>query len=74
MYMKRSAFRTLNQERSTYRSRDMATDMQQVALSPADIPGADLSEPFDRHTMPELRWWLLCRGIKVPVSSYAVPQ
>ena len=46
----------------------MATDMQQVALSPADIPGADLSEPFDSHTMPELRWWLLCRGIIVPTS------
>ena len=46
----------------------MATDIQQVTLSPADIPGADLSEPFNRHTVPDLRWWLLCRGIKVPTS------
>ena len=37
----------------------MATDIQQVTLSPADIPGADLSEPFNRHTVPDLRWWLL---------------
>ena len=42
--------------------------IQLVTLSPADIPGADLCEPFNRHTMPELRWWLLCRGIKVPAS------
>ena len=40
----------------------MATDMQQVTLSPADIPGADLSEPFNRPSVPDLRWWLLCRG------------
>ena len=33
----------------------MATDIQQVTLSPADIPGADLSEPFNRHTVPDLR-------------------
>ena len=46
----------------------MATDIQQVTLSPADIPGADLSEPFNRHTVPDLRWWLLCRGIKVHTS------
>lgn len=65
---------TLNRERSTYHSREtwgpsrMATDIQQVTLSPADIPGADLSEPLNRHAVPDLRWWLLCRGIKVPTS------
>ena len=26
-----------------------------VELTAADIPGAFLSEPFDRHTIPELR-------------------
>ena len=34
-----------------------------VALTAADIPGADLSAPFDRHTVPALKWWLLYRGI-----------
>ena len=47
---------------------DMATDDVEVTLSPADIPGAEISEPFDRHTVSDLRWWLLCRGIKVPTS------
>ena len=46
----------------------MATDGVEVTLSPADIPGAELSEPFDRHTVSDLRWWLLCRGIKPPTS------
>ena len=39
-----------------------------VNLTQSDIPGALLSEPLASHTMPELRWWLLCRGIKVPTS------
>ena len=39
-----------------------------VVLTPADIPGADLSEPLESHTMPALRWWLLCRGITAPAS------
>ena len=33
-----------------------------------DIPGAKLSEPWEKHTNQALRWWLLCRGIQVPVS------
>ena len=39
-----------------------------VTLDPSDIPGAVLKEPYEAHAMPALRWWLLCRGIKVPVS------
>ncbi len=39
-----------------------------VQLTEADIPGAFLTDPIDRHTMPQLRWWLLCRGVKVPTS------
>ena len=27
-----------------------------VTLSAADIPGADLSEPFESYTVPQLRW------------------
>ena len=36
-----------------------------VCLSAADIPGAYLSEPYETHAVPALRWWLLCRGLKV---------
>ena len=39
-----------------------------VNLTESDIPGALLSEPMDCHTMPKLKWWLLCRGIKAPTS------
>ena len=37
-------------------------------LTEQDIPGAALNEPLDQHTMPELRWWLLCHGIQVTAS------
>ena len=33
-----------------------------------DIPGAALNERLDQHTMPELRWWLLCHRIQVTAS------
>ena len=36
-----------------------------VELTESDIPGASLNEPLDRHTIPELKWWLLCRGVTV---------
>ena len=39
-----------------------------VSLSAADIPGAYLSEPYETHAIPALRWWLLCRGLKVPTG------
>ena len=44
----------------------VASGATDLVLTPADIPGADLSQPFESHTMPALRWWLLCRGICVP--------
>ena len=47
---------------------DRSTSLPQVTLSPEDIPGAALPEPFEQHTVSALRWWLLCRGIKVPTS------
>ena len=37
-------------------------------LTEQNIPGAALNEPLDQHTMPELRWWLLCHGIQVTAS------
>ena len=46
----------------------VASGVPDVVLTPADIPGADISEPFESHTMPALRWWLLCRGISAPSS------
>ena len=39
-----------------------------IFLKSFDIFGTDLCEPFDRLTIPDLRWLLLRRGIKVPTS------
>ena len=39
-----------------------------VELTEDDIPGAILDEPLESHTMPSLRWWLLCRGVHAPTS------
>ena len=36
-----------------------------VKLNDTDIPGAHLDEPFEAHNVAVLRWWLLCRGIKL---------
>lgn len=44
----------------------MVDDLPTVSLTAADIPGADLCEPYEKHTVAALRWWLLCRGIKAP--------
>ena len=43
----------------------MSADLPVVTLTAADIPGAHLCEPYDKHTVAALRWWLLCRGIKI---------
>ena len=40
----------------------------EVELILADIPGAELSEPLERHLVAALHWWLLCRGIKACTS------
>ena len=40
----------------------------EIKLTTDDIPGSELSTPFSKHTAAALRWWLLCRGIKVPTS------
>ena len=39
-----------------------------LKLTEEDIPGAKLEEPMERYTIPELKWWLLCRGISLPTS------
>ena len=52
---------------SSVRSRT-APDLKTVELTADDIEGAHLDEPFDKHTIFSLRWWLLCRGIKASTS------
>ena len=40
-----------------------------VTLTEDDIPGARLDmKNLEKHTIPELRWWLLCRGISLRMS------
>ena len=43
-------------------------EVMEATLCAADIPGAELAEPFEKHPVPSLCWWLLCRGIKAPAS------
>jgi hypothetical protein len=40
----------------------------EIVLTAADIPAAELSGPWDKHPVATLKWWLLCRGIEVPTS------
>ena len=47
----------------TEAQRRMPVTMESIVLTEKDIPGAILTELFDKHTIPELRWWLLCRGV-----------
>ena len=46
----------------------MNSNIADITLTPEDIPGASLSQPYEVHTVSALRWWLLCRGIKAPSS------
>ena len=46
----------------------MASPVIVVKLTEADIPGARLEEPLDKHNMSALRWWLQCHGIKFLTS------
>ena len=49
-------------------AQDQARDCEEVSLNAEDIPGAVLTDPLDKHKIPSLRWWLLCRGITAPHS------
>ena len=42
----------------------MSASSTEISLSPEDIPGAVLAEPYTKHTAAALRWWLLCREAK----------
>ena len=46
----------------------MSVSSPEVILTPEDIPGAVLAEPYTKHTTAALHWWLLCRGVKDPSS------
>ena len=46
----------------------MAVVMESIVLTEKDIPEAMLAESFDKHTIPKLQWWLLCRGVTVKTS------
>ena len=47
---------------------NVRNEPEAVQLTESEIPGAKLSDPIDSYTMAELKWWLLCRGVKVPNS------
>ena len=47
----------------------MEPEVVSVELTEDDIPGARLPDPLDKHTNQALRWWLLCHGVQVPVST-----
>ena len=40
-----------------------------VRLSEDDVPGASLSEPMEKQSVPALKRWLLCRGIQMPSNT-----
>ena len=46
----------------------VGTSQSSVELNDTDIPGAHLDEPLEAHNVAALRWWLLCRGIRVATS------
>ena len=46
----------------------MNDDLSKVVLLLSDIPGAELSKPWEQNSIVALRWWLLCRGISVRTS------
>ena len=52
---------------ATETQRRMPVAIKSIVLT-EDIPGAMLNEPFNKHTIPELRWWLLCRRVTVQTS------
>ena len=43
-----------------------------VQFTAQDILGAHLDELLDKHTIPKLHHWLLCRGTKPPLLGRRV--
>lgn len=50
----------------TTTSSEATSQAAAVELTEPDIPGVCLDKPMNSHTMPQLKWWPLCRGIKAP--------
>ena len=48
--------------------RSMAA-LAELTLEESDIEGACLEEPLETHTIPKLRWWLVCHGRDAPSSD-----
>ena len=48
-----------------------SSEKADITLTEDDIPGTSLQPPFEKHTVSELRWWLLCRGVTVSISLKA---
>ena len=42
--------------------------MTHVELDEAFVPGAQLEEPLEAHTVEALRMWLVCHGVEVSGS------
>ena len=49
----------------------ISPDTECFSITEADVHvlGAFLSEPIASHTIPRLKWWLFCRGVKAPTST-----
>ena len=47
---------------------NVRNEPEAVQLTESDIPGAKLTSLINSYTMAELKWWLLCHGVKVPNS------
>ena len=47
---------------------EVGSSQQVVQLTEIDVPGASLEEPMDKHSIPALKRWLLCRGIEMSSS------
>ena len=43
----------------------MNSNIADITLTPEDIPGASLSQPYEVHTVSALRWWLLVEKSKL---------
>ena len=44
----------------------VAKALDEAEVTEDDTPGAALADPLESHTVPVLKWWLLCGGITVP--------
>ena len=43
--------------------------VEEITLTAAAIPSTELSELLDKHPVAALRWWLLCRGLRLHISE-----